>query len=352
MPVLAAYFAFSGAYLLVETGDRKGDPYKFFSFPYRYIKSMYGDFYDELRFNDDIINLVAMEMGKKIDDYSILVVNKGDTPKITFEPKLFLSLDRIYQTTYGVNPVYISNRLVYTKTEKVEIEFNIDELSSKEGRYSASSIDQELEYLNNYDIYPQLSAIDLPTRLDFDRNIVNQYRKVGHISELWSTLLFTGSKFAEKVLDTELDYVLIMDLISKPGIYSIYKDTKNAFPLLSLRNIFYKIKEAPPFEFYSEKVGTLIKIPGPLECFVGGEGGSGQVFDVPKDDLFVIPINATSVVDLTIKSPNLEKMVERKVAGGKVGLIFNSLENDKLISGDRRLLNSCIKYFNPEGGRI
>jgi hypothetical protein len=352
MPALAAYFAFSGAYLLVETGSKKSEPYKFFSFPYRYIPAMFGNNYDDYRFNAEIINLVAQEMGKKPEDYDILVAGKWEKPHVAFEPKMYLSLDRIYQTAYGLNPIYVSNRMVHTKSDKVFIGQGVSSLATRDVGHGPSSLNNEVEYLNNYDIYPQLSTIDLPTRLDFDRSIVNDFRASARITEDAGDLFFTGSKFAEKVLDPELDYILIMDMINTPGVYKIFKDSRNAFVLLSLLNEFHKKKKVPAFEDYAELVGTLIKIPGPLECYVGGGEGTGQVFDLAQDELFVVPIDSSSVVDITVKSPSLDKMLERKVCGGKIGLIFNSLDTSKLLSDDRRLLNTSIKFFNVEGGRI
>jgi hypothetical protein len=352
MPVLAAYFAFSGAYLLVETEDKNSEPYKFFSFPYRYIPAMFGNNYDEFRFNADIINLVAMEMGKRASDYDILVAGTWDSPRLSYEPKLYLSLDRIYQTAYGLNPVYVSNRLVHTKSDKVAIGQSVSSLTSRDLGRGPSSLNNEVEYLNNYEIYPQLSTIDLPTRLDFDRSIVSDFRSSAKISEDSGDLYFTGSKFAEKVLDPELDYILMLDIINSQGVYKIYKDSRNAFVLISLINAYSKKRKMSVFEDYAENVGTLIKIPGPLECSVSGGDGTGQVFDLAADELFVVPIDAASVVDIKVKSPSLDNTIERKVTGGKIGLIFNSLTDTKLLSDDRRLLNTSIKFFNIEGGRI
>ena len=319
MPVLAACFGYSGAYFLIETPKNKKSEFNFVTFPYTYIPAICGDYCDSKKFNTSLMEKIAGDFGAKLSDFDILITDVYDYPRVTFEPTQFVTLNRLFQATSGPYPIYVSNHSVRTKKAAIGINLlkGVETQSGHENfelNFGKIFSPNELEYIYNHEIYPQISAVDLSTRIDLDRNIVNMVTKetdIG-ISADSNQLIFMGARFIDRILDPELDYVLALDFIQNPGVYSVYIDRNNAFILLSLLSL-HKTDAEINFDKYLEKAGTVIRTHGETECLIKSGSSTGQIFTLIENEVFVVPLDENSMAEVQVRGSHVEKGVVANV---------------------------------------
>jgi len=333
MPVLTAYFDVSDVSFLLDKGTGE---YEFSHFPYAYSVEAFSNQCTQEDFNKAVIEAVLKEKKIKLSSCDILVGGFLEAPKVGLETKLSVNLLSILHTTDPFYPFIVNNFSVVTK----------DAVLSFENCPKKSPGFEENEYdeIGNLSIYPQISPIDIPSVSDMDRNIIEKAKNVnfGYLPQM--PIVFAGSRFSRPKSIDYLDYILALDLVRNQGIYNLYLDRKNAVVLTTMLKMYKKDIEANPLQ-YTEPLGTLVNSPGDTECLVSSEVGTGQFFDVKKDNIFLVPADLSGQETVSVKNILLGS-VKDFVHGGKMGLIVDTREGKDPISDNVRVFNDCVRQIS------
>ncbi len=213
------------------------------------------------------------------------------------------------------DPYLKGNIGVYSEEEKLNTLSNMDiyPFNYPTDEFSQNLYDDSLYYLKNL-----VSPKDPATGFDY---------KVGH------DVLFTGDRFFYYGLEKESTYLLMLDLIDKPGIYRITLDTQNVKThFLNLEKQHAKdiegfsISEVP----YVFSAGTFVKLPGAAECYVETQVGTRQVFQLPVQQILTIPVPAGEKAKITVKGAGFDTF-EASVVGGTLGLVFYNYDKQVVL---------------------
>ena len=161
-----------------------------------------------------------------------------------------------------------------------------------------------------------------------------------------------GSRFAAPYgfYNTEIDYILILNLIKKAGIFEVELDRERYLILQYILKAYDKSAQLMA-EGKVEKLGTLINTYGEAECLITSEIGTSQLLDIEKDKVFVLPLNYNERAHLTIKSQKIGTM-EKDVTGGKLGLIFDTRVEKVDITSDLKVFNASLKSLGQALSKI
>lgn len=338
LPILSCYFDVSdnSFALLTDTNELL-----FRNFPYIYSSEVFSNQCNEETFNKSLIECVLKEFSlktkKKLNNIEIISTGFLESPRIGLESKLTSKLISLLQDTEDIFPFIINDFSVMTKDAFLSYEVcNKKEQGIEEG---------ESNELANLAIYPQLIPTDLPTKTVLDRYLSE---KIGGLDLGYpqsGVLTFSGSRFSRpKDIYEYLDWILILDLIKKPGIYTIYIDRKNYIPL-SLLLKRYKSDFIFEYKEHLEQIGTLINSPGDTECLLISDLDTKQFFDIKKDSFYQIPVSSDSIVKAKIKNGTLGSF-EKNILGGRVGLMVDTRDKKYTISSQPRYFNSCVRQLS------
>jgi hypothetical protein len=317
MSALAVYFGVSVTSSLVELEDGS---LSFYTFPYAYSSTLFGGLYSQKDFADAVIKAVAKRVGSKPEDFAILVAGVVDAPQVSFEPKLSLSLSQVLAHVSAFSPIFVDN-----------CELDLSDTDA---------------YCENLAIYPQIKAVDITDRMDLDRRVVQRRRT----TSVGTPQVFTGDRFVANSSNRDLTYLLMLELLKAPDVYSLCLDNKNATVLLTLLELFKNTSLDSLLMEHISSVGTLVKSAGAVECYIDSEVGKPQLFDVKENSLFVVPMANLGTNRFHIKSAKLGS-VEGKISGhtSNMDLIFDTRTTDLPIYDDIRMLSAGLKIF---GGTI
>ncbi|MFZ2664156.1 MAG: hypothetical protein WAX66_02235 [Patescibacteria group bacterium] len=335
MPLLAAYFDTSVVSFLLRKETKSVE---FFTFPYVYSEGTLSNQCNSKDFYKFLIEKFLGERKIKISSCNIIVSGFLEAPDFIDNSKLKVGIMNLVQNSTDYFPIVVNNSSLIANNF-----INSFSLCNEDTESSTGNRDfGELDYYSNLCIYPQIVSDDLSTQSNFDKNISKKLPNNFKI-ENKKKIVFTGGRFAQNVCSKELNYVLLLDLIRGSGIYNLYMDNKNAFPLIQLLKMYDKDDDIYE-EDYLENIGLLIKTKGSVECLLSTKVGEDQFIEIDKDKVSVMPLKLDSPAKLSIKSSDLGSM-DISTLGGEVGIIFDTRINDESLYSSVKILNDCIKQF-------
>jgi len=335
MPLLAAYFDTSVVNFLLKK-DKKS--VEFFTFPYVYSKGTLSSQCDEQGFYKQLIEEYLSEKKIKINSCDIIISGFLNPPEISIKLKFSAGIMDVVQSSAEYIPIVVNSHSFITKD--VVNSFSHCEDGNK---LAVENKDfGELDYYSNLCIYPQMVSDDLSTQSDIDENISKRI-PLNFKIETRKKIILTGGRFAQNVCSRELNYVLMSDLIRGHGVYNVFMDYSNAFPLVQLAKMYDKDVDIA-IEDYIEHVGLYIKSEGSVECLLSTGVGEDQFMEIDKDKIFVMPLKLDSPARLSVKSSSLGS-VDITTVGGEVGIVFDTRTGNESVYSDVRIFNDCIKQF-------
>ena len=333
MPILAAYFDVSDISLLIE--NEKKD-FELVNFPYTYSFEAFSNQCHKAAFYKAALEAVLRERKEKLSSFEVLAVGFLEAPVLPTKTILTTNLLNVLQISDNIYPIIVNNFSILTRDSVLSYEPSSKKIIGVDT--------SEKDEFANTSIYPQIIPTDMSITSALDRNIPDKLSSVDLGYESGATLAFGGSRFSRPVVNEYLDYILMVDLVKKPGTYNLYADRKNSAVLFSLLRMYQKglgldIKAS------AEPVGTLINSPGDTECLLVSEVGTTQFFGVKKDTLFIMPLDSNVKAKVKVKSKSLGSF-ETFVQGGKVGLIIDTRENKSPISDNVEVFNDCVRQLS------
>ena len=332
MSALAAYFDISGVYSLSESD------LTFSHFPYVYSKEIFSNYCEGARFNNA---LLADITGSKLSNFDLLVSGFVEPPVLDQKPALSVDTFKALKALENYYPVFVNSYSVITN-DNVVSSLDVGSVA----RRAHDTHTEESDYYANLSLYPQLVPNDISTQIDLDNNTVvkAKYLLRSFNPATKTPIVFTGGRFSQKSPSTEITYALMLDLIENPGIYNTYIDKRNAYILLSLLKLYQGSKfTLNPLDLI-EKVGAVVRTNGAAEVLLNSDYSTKQLVDVPKNSIFVIPLDKKSQAKLTIKNASLGTL-EANVSGGTLGIVIDTREVGISILSEMSLVNLCVKQF-------
>lgn len=332
--LLAGYYDISNtSFALVNLDTLNVD---FFNFPYSYSEEAFSNQVSEEAFNKLAIENVLKKKKVKLSEIEFISLGYINNPNSSIEQKLSTNMPDLIKKISDVFPFVVNHNSI--------LSYNVL-LSYENEAVKSDSLDgDEHDELSNLTIYPQLVPTDIATISLLDRKISQKVAGIDLGYSAGKSLVFCGGRFSYSPVQEYLDMILILDLVKKPGFYELILDRKNVVPLSALIKAYKPEIDINPLK-YVEYVGTLVNSPGETECLLNSDVGTGQFFDVKKENVYIVPVNSDVKEQLEIKSRSLGSRKE-KITGGKVGLIVNTKDPKSSIYDNTRLFNDCVKQFS------
>jgi len=347
MPVLAIYIGTSSiSGVIYESSDK----YRFISYPYVYSDELFSGYVSEGEYYKSFITNICAEYKLKLTDVEIVVGTFLKKIDVGFEVKKSFNLPEILN---GVStsrfPVVVNSYSVVTPNNFISYLVLNDETSVQP---DAALSEDEKNFYHNTSVYNSVVHFDMTTLVDHDRNILAKLATNELIYNNNLPLTFMGSRFAAPYgfYNTEIDYILILNLIKKAGIFEVELDRERYLILQYILKAYDKSAQLMA-EGKVEKLGTLINTYGEAECLITSEIGTSQLLDIEKDKVFVLPLNYNERAHLTIKSQKIGTM-EKDVTGGKLGLIFDTRVEKVDITSDLKVFNASLKSLGQALSKI
>jgi hypothetical protein len=333
MALLTAHFDVSGVSFLIIK-DKKNT--EFFNFPYVYSKGTLSNQCTKKQFYSRLIEKVLSDRDIKISTCDILTCGFSDTPELELKTKYSVELFDLIENTEGFIPVFINNHSFITKGV-----VNTQNLIKEEDNSSVNDFG-EYDQIANLEAYPQTIPDDLSSQVSLDaklcENIPNSLR-----FESGRKIVFTGGRFSQGIIDKELNYILILEILRGLGVFDVYLDTSNSFALTRTMQM-YDRSLVPNIQDYFENTGLFIRTGGACECLLSTGSENDKFIEIEENKVFVLPLNLENSARLSLKSRELGT-IDVHTNGGVVGLVFDTRLAGESIYSDVRLLNDSIKQF-------
>ena len=303
MPILSFFEGYTELSFVAFTNELDLNDYKIFKFPYTYSYNLFANSFTKENFYSDVFGLALSELGIKLKDYQLYTIGVLEEPTsvpfdVTKSSVLLTSLD---------------SAMIYMNSQTVASNDGI----SSYFPLTHDADDSALDFRANLDLYHNIiyhESRDIVIKDSLVRAILN----TSSISLGKSNVVVTGDRLREYDLNPTLANLLILDTIRPMGVYSIKIDKQNLVAhgiSLEFNNLEY------------ENLGTLVNIEGPVECLYESEVGTSQLIDLPKDSIFVIPLEAGSVSRMLVKSADVT--IDSKVTGGTLGVIVDTRNKEE-----------------------
>ena len=331
MPTLAAYFDTSGASFLFKKDKKNIDIYPF---PYVYSKSLFGNQCSEKDFCQSTLDLVLSDKKVKASTCDIILSSFGKPPEFSIKPKFTVGISDLVKDCEDYFVAAIGSESYVTPNSFSTVSCSDNQVVKKS--------DEQNDTMENLRIYPQAIPDDISIQSEIDKSIILGMPS-GLKTDKKNRIMFTGGRFFQRSSNVELDYVLILDLIKTPGVYDVYIDHNNSFPLVQSMKMYDKSIDID-MEDYIENVGTFICCGGSVECLLKTTVGEDQFFEIGKDRIDVIPLKLVSPAKLHIKNSTLGSL-DVHTKGGNIGLVFDTRSSRANISSDVKLFNTCVRQF-------
>ena len=335
MPLLAVHFDTSVVnFLLIK--DKNAE---FYTFPYVYSKGTLSNQLSESCFYKKLIEKFLAEHGVKLSACNVVVSSFSNLPGLSFEPKLSARVNDLVHNSDELIPIFVDNFSIFTSSSQSS---NVQPLPDLKLSTKDDKDFGEYDYYANLSVYPQIISDDISIQSQIDENIFEQAPSDLKI-EAGKKVIFTGGRFAQYTSNRELNYILMLSLLSGVGTYTVFLDKQNAYSMFQTAKMYDKDLEIG-LEDHIETVGTVIKTGGSVECLLKGEVGEGRFFEIEKDKILIIPLDPNSHTNLSVKNAILGSM-ELSVKGGEIGLIFDTREDNSNIYSNMKTFNDCVRQF-------
>ncbi len=321
------------------------DEFWFKKFPYVYNKSLFSASFSKDEFYLSLFTSVCSEHGVALETCDILICGFLDEPKFGTDShselskkanvKLSTTLFEVIKKVEHVYPVHINNHAVFTK-EKC---YSLTSVRSINKPTELIDIDEE-NYYANLELYPQIVSNEIAVQIDIDTNIASL------IPEDYSVdpavpVVFCGARFSHNYQFKELDYLLILNFLNKPGVYDVRRDDNDALVLTTMLKM-YDSKIDIDIEIPHEETVLVSKYT--IDGAIQTQEGTSQLVHIDKNRLLVIPSAKEERINIKLKSRDLGN-VDRDVEGSNIGLIFDTRDSKKLNPQDVKNFSVGIKNF-------
>jgi hypothetical protein len=296
MPILSIYFGMSEVSVLVfeNTGS-----YRNLNYPFAFLNNKASP--------EELIKIISKDVNIPVLDMELLTCGFPYVPDCGTKPALTATLEKIISSTSGFSGYFVDKfKLItprsYTFAQKV---------GGTEGYLP--------NHLANLSIYPQMTTIEPLDTASLD-DLVRFYD-----IEMPDTspVVFTGGRFSAHANEDPFTYLLMLDLLKSPGVYEVRVDDQNVFAGLALLSIYDKKYSHVLLEHSFKTVGTLMNVPGGVECYIEADEGTTQFIEVGDETLFLVPTLGSLNTRVVVRNQQMGSF-ERYVSGGALGLIIDT----------------------------
>lgn len=317
MPVLSFYEGYSELSFCVFDDPTDVGSNKIYRFPYTYSNNLFANSFSREKFYKDVFALALKELNIEIKDYSLYAMGFLGTVDLPYK------IDKNISVFSQIPPGY-----VYASSQAVAI-------AGKTYSYCLPTVETyDTNIRANLDLYHNIifyDSRDIVLKDSFLRALLHY----GPIEIPYDEVILTGDRFREFDLNPALGYLMAFDIIKNPGTFFLKMDTQNIFPhtiLMGLGTLEYST------------IGTLVNIPGKVECLFETDIATAQVFDLPENSIFIMPLQEGATARILIKSH--ETTVEKVVKGGKLGVIIDTRNKMKVTEFKEVYLNYIAQSMN------
>lgn len=193
---------------------------------------------------------------------------------------------------------------------------------------------EKLNTVSNFELYPFTFGTDEFSRGIYDDNIIYLASLLGGAVdqgaipyESGHDITFTGDRYTYYNNDKESVYLLLLELLSNPGIYRVKVDTDNVVThIKNMERKKHKFSTSTKEKVFS--VGTFVKLESAAECYVETHIGTKQVFQLQQNQLLTIPLPIGEKAKITVKMAGVNTF-ESQVIGGNLGIVFYNYQKKK-----------------------
>jgi hypothetical protein len=308
MPILAAYI---GAHDVTGLIYKSPEEYSFWSYPYVYSPELFSAFTSETAFYKYLFDQMCKESGLKSAECDIIISGFLQPPKLEMGLKMYISMYELVIRCEQYFPIMINNYAIATKDQI---------FSSKPLEDISSSTDMSEEnFYANLSLYPQVVVSDLVSRVDMDSKLLQSVQNFKLPAN--KPLVFLGSRFNDLHGISDVNIMLMLQLLQGTGVFEVYIDTNSKTILTNLVRIY--LGKDPGIGDHPEKLATIVSIPGTLECLISSQIGTSQIIDLEKDKIFVLPLPKDERTKILLKAQGMPQ-TEHIVSGGTSGIIFDT----------------------------
>ena len=246
MALLTAHFDVSGVSFLIKK-DKKST--EFFNFPYVYSKGTLSNQCTQKQFYTYLIEKVLSDREIKSNTCDVLTCGFIDPPELDIKPKFSIGVADLIENAEEFTPVFVNNDSFITKgiiSSQEELKKDDEPVGNDFG---------ELDQVANLISFPQTIPGDLSSQVSLDSKLYEKLPKDLRF-ESGRKIVFTGGRFSQGILNKELNYILILEILRGLGVFDVYLDTKNSF-VLSRTMQMYDRELVPNIQEYFENSGLL-----------------------------------------------------------------------------------------------
>ena len=334
MALITAHFDVSGVDFLIKKTKKSTE---FFNFPYVYTKGIFGNQCDQKQFYSSLLEKIMFDREIKTSSCDILTCGFPDSPELNLKTKYSVKTSDLIESSEGIVPVFINNKVFLTKGVVCNYELDEDE------DFSGNENDLgEFDQIANLDAYPHTTPDDLSSQVSLDSKICEKIPEKFRF-ESGRKIIFTGGRFSQKILNPELNYILILEALRGIGVFDVYLDSSNSYSLLRTMQM-YDRSLVPDIQSNFETSGFFVRTGGSCECLLSTGMGDDKFIEIEDNKVFVYPFNSDNTAKLSIKSRELGT-IDVHTNGGSLGLVFDTRVAGDSIYEDVKLLNESVKQF-------
>jgi len=333
MPALCVFADLQSTSLLLYKSPLE---YWFKTFPYVYSVPVFSSSFTQDAFYRALFDAFCQQNKIKLEKCDLLLMGLLEAPKLQSLPvKYSASLHEVLKSIQNYYPLFVSNSFVCNSESCYSTHSSIVKKSPPEPKDS-----EEENYYANMEIYPQLVTPEISVQVDIDRNIASLLdSSIKFPKDM--PVVFCGSRFSQNAVSSELDYLLLLNLVKSGGIYDVRIDKNNALILTTLLKMFDPKTE---LENEIEKEATLIVSANSLECMVKTDVDTSQLVQLDRDRILVLPMAREERVQIMVKSHDLG-LVEKAIGGGRIGIIFDTRVSKDIRPEDMKVFSSGLRAF-------
>ncbi len=312
MPIVSFYEGVSGLSFAVCAEPSLGKITKTYTYPYVYSHNLFATSFTRAQFYKDVFKYALKELGFSLGEFDLHAIGILEVPReLPQEPK---NKGALYQE--------LPLDFVCINHEMVMVQGNINSFMPIE------ELKQVDNFKSNTHLYPVVKHAEEP-------DIVNQDSLLRKIVGSFDTrftkkdLVITGERFTAVGKHLELAYLIILDVLTTPGVFRLKLDTGNLFPHIALLG-------RSEIEFST--MGTLINSPGNTECLYQSDVNTSQLIALEPNNLFVIPLEEGDHARLYVK--NSLGTFDEKVFGGHLGVVIDTRHKEAGISYNEKYLEA------------
>ncbi|HPD74307.1 MAG TPA: hypothetical protein P5014_01395 [Patescibacteria group bacterium] len=334
MALITAHFDVSGIDFLIKKTKKNTE---FFNFPYVYTKGIFGNQCDQKQFYSNIVEKVMSDREIKNPSCDVLTCGFPDSPELNLKTKYSVKTLDLIESSEGIVPVFINNKVFLTKGMMCSYELDEDE------DFLGNENDLgEFDQIANLNAYPQTTPDDLSSQVSLDSKICEKIPERFRF-ESGRKIVFTGGRFTQKILNPELNYILILEALRGLGVFNVYLDSSNAYSLLRTVQM-YDRSLVPDIESFFDTSGFFIRTGGSCECLINNGLGDDKFIEIEDNKVFIYPFRSDTPARLSIKSRELGT-IDVHTNGGSLGIVFDTRAPGDSIYDDVKLLNESVKQF-------